>query len=104
MPPHNPSFVAIDSIMGCGSSKGNAFNTVDDSVHVMLKHDKKMQKKHGEKPHGYVPRAEHPLLHQDSSNKGAEGSSNKGTSAVEPDDVTPHNPNEAATSSAVMPQ
>lgn len=49
--------------MGCGASKGT-LATVDDSVHVMLSHDKKMQKKHGEKPHGYVPRAEHPLLAQ----------------------------------------
>lgn len=112
MRPHNPLFVAIESIMGCGPSKRNALNTVDDSVHVMLKHDRKMQKKHGEKPHGYVPRAQHPLMHQDSSNKGAEGppnagaegSSNTGATAVEPDDVTPHNPNEAATSTAVMPQ
>jgi hypothetical protein len=47
--------------MGCGSSKGT-LTTVDDSVHVMLKHDKKVQQKHGEKPHGYVPRAEHPLM------------------------------------------
>lgn len=53
-------------------------NTVDDSVHVMLKHDKKMQIKHGETPHGYVPRAEHPLMHQDSSGKGS-------ATAVEPD-------------------
>lgn len=57
--------------MGCGNSKESVLNTVDDSVHVMLKHDKKMQVKHGEKPHGYVPRAEHPLMHQDSSNKGS---------------------------------
>jgi hypothetical protein len=72
-----------DSIMGCGASR-SALNTVDDSVHVMLQHDKKLQKKRGEKPHGYVPRAEHPLMHQDSSNKGT-------ATAVEPnnDDVTP---------------
>ena len=57
--------------MGCRGSKENILNTVDDSVHVMLKHDKKMQIKHGETPHGYIPRAEHPLLHQDSSNKGS---------------------------------
>lgn len=47
--------------MGCGSSK-DRLQTVDDSVHVMLKHDKKMQQKKGEQPHGFVPRAEHPLL------------------------------------------
>lgn len=80
-----------DSIMGCGASR-SALNTVDDSVHVMLQHDKKMQKKRGEKPHGYVPRAEHPLMHQDSSNKGTATAvePNKETAtAMEPDDVTP---------------
>ena len=50
--------------MGCNSSKPGTggLQTVDDSVHVMLAHDRKVQKKKGEKPHGYVPRAEHPLL------------------------------------------
>ena len=48
--------------MGCGGSK-HALDTVDDSVHVLLAHDKKMAKKRGENPNvGYVPRAEHPLL------------------------------------------
>ncbi len=51
--------------MGCGGSKPeHGLQTVDDSVHVMLKHDKKVQQKKGEKPRGYVPRAEHPLLAQ----------------------------------------
>ena len=48
--------------MGCNNSKHRGLNTVDDSVHVMLKHDKKVQQQKGEKPHGYVPRAPHPLL------------------------------------------
>jgi hypothetical protein len=49
--------------MGCGGSKADGrLQTVDDSVHVMLAHDRKVQKMKGEKPHGYVPRAEHPLL------------------------------------------
>ena len=49
--------------MGCGQSHHDTrLQTVDDSVHVMLKHDKKRQQRNGEKPHGYVPRAEHPLL------------------------------------------
>lgn len=39
-------------------------SNVDDSVHVMIKHDKKRMAKKGEKPHGYVPRASHPLLDQ----------------------------------------
>ena len=42
--------------------------TVDDSVHVMLTHDKKMQKMKGAEPHGYVPRSEHPLLHHKAPN------------------------------------
>lgn len=48
--------------MGCGASK-NHLDTVDDSVHVMLQHDKKVAQKHGQQLTGYVPRAEHPLLH-----------------------------------------
>ena len=48
--------------MGCGNSKESGLQTVDDSVHVMLAHDRKRQKAKGETPHGYVPRAEHPLL------------------------------------------
>ena len=47
--------------MGCGSSK-NALSHVDDSVHVMLKHDKKVQQKKGNAPAGYKERAAHPLL------------------------------------------
>lgn len=50
--------------MGCGSSK-RTLETVDDSVHVMLAHDKKVAAKKGQAPSaGYKPRAEHPLLHQ----------------------------------------
>ena len=48
--------------MGCTQSSDTRLQTVDDSVHVMLAHDKKVQQRKGEKPHGYVPRAEHPLL------------------------------------------
>ena len=48
--------------MGCSSSKDDKLQTVDDSVHVMLKHDKKVLQTKGEAPHGYVPRAPHPLL------------------------------------------
>ena len=47
--------------MGCTGSK-DRLQTVDDSVHVMLKHDKKRQQAKGEQPHGFVPRADHPLL------------------------------------------
>lgn len=38
---------------------------VDDSVHVMIKHDKKMQKKRGEQEHGYVPRRSNPAMTAD---------------------------------------
>jgi hypothetical protein len=48
--------------MGCGSSK-HTLERVDDSVHVMLAHEKKVAMKKGEKvATHYVPRAEHPLL------------------------------------------
>ena len=50
--------------MGCTSSKENALANVDDSVHVMIKHDKKKAQQKGEAPQGYVPRAPHPLLEQ----------------------------------------
>jgi hypothetical protein len=57
--------------MGCGSSKqGDALQTVDDSVHVMLKHDKKVAQSKGEAPKGYVPRAPHPLLQQQEQQRG----------------------------------
>jgi hypothetical protein len=50
--------------MGCGPSHHRTLETVDDSVHVMLKHDKKVAAKKGQPINtGYVPRAEHPLLH-----------------------------------------
>ena len=47
--------------MGCTGSK-DRLQTVDDSVHVMLKGDKKRQQAKGQQPHGFVPRADHPLL------------------------------------------
>ena len=52
--------------MGCGASKQHSgLSQVDDSMHVMMKHDKKVAKKKGEhEVVGYVPRAEHPLLNQ----------------------------------------
>ena len=46
--------------MGCMHSRD--LDHVDDSVHVMLKHDKKVAQKKGEPVLGYVPRPEHPLL------------------------------------------
>jgi hypothetical protein len=46
--------------MGCGPSR--ALETVDDSVHVMIQHDKKAALKKGIVQTGYVPRAQHPML------------------------------------------
>ena len=51
--------------MGCSSSK-HGLNNVDDSVHVMLKHDRKKQKAKGE-VRGYVSRADHPLMKPESN-------------------------------------
>lgn len=50
-----------DNKMGCGSSK-SGLQHVDDSVHVMLAHDKKVQQRKGQTVHGYKERAQHPLL------------------------------------------
>jgi len=48
--------------MGCNNSKA-VLNHVDDSVHVMLSHERKMARQKGlPQTHSYVPRAEHPML------------------------------------------
>jgi hypothetical protein len=47
----------------------------------MLAHDRKVQKAKGEKPHGYVPRAEHPLLKPKAA-EATEGDDAKGTAAA----------------------
>eukprot|EP00548_Thalassiothrix_antarctica_P000421 CAMPEP_0194129416 /NCGR_PEP_ID=MMETSP0152-20130528/651_1 /TAXON_ID=1049557 /ORGANISM="Thalassiothrix antarctica, Strain L6-D1" /LENGTH=64 /DNA_ID=CAMNT_0038823601 /DNA_START=138 /DNA_END=332 /DNA_ORIENTATION=- len=54
--------------MGCGQSK-RALTTVDDSVHVMLKHDKKIQQKKGEVSHGFVQRAPFPNVSEEAGDK-----------------------------------
>ena len=65
--------------MGCNQSAHDTrLQTVDDSVHVMLAHDKKVQQRKGEQPHGYVPRAEHPLLKPKAATEGAPGSGGDG--------------------------
>ena len=53
---------------GCGS-KSNVLSHLDDSVKVMVRHDAKMLEKRGEKPGGYVPRAPHPMLDQQTEEK-----------------------------------
>ena len=74
--------------MGCGSSSdAGKLQTVDDSVHVMLAHDKKMQQRHGEAPHGYVPRAPHPLLQQKQQGGASTGGGGGGIVATEEDDA-----------------
>lgn len=67
--------------MGCGASK-SGLHHVDDSVHVMLKHDKKVQQRKGEPVHGYKKRVEHPLLRPKEVNTPPpSGSDATGTSA-----------------------
>ena len=46
----------------CLSSSKGHLDEVDDSVHVMLAHDRKKRKETGEAPSGYKPRAANPAL------------------------------------------
>ena len=60
--------------MGCSASKEavkiSALSRIDDSLHVMLEHDKKVAAKRGEAPKtSYVPRAPHPALAQRKSER-----------------------------------
>lgn len=65
-----------DRTMGCGSSK-HVLETVDDSVHVMLTHEKKVAQKKGEKlSTGYKPRVPHPLLQPKSENSAGANKNN----------------------------
>mmetsp|Transcript_20576 Transcript_20576/g.44799 ORF Transcript_20576/g.44799 Transcript_20576/m.44799 type:complete len:83 (+) Transcript_20576:331-579(+) len=65
--------------MGCGASK-NGLEQVDDSVHVMFKHDKKVQQKKGEPEHRYKERAIHPLLRPKEAENPAPLTANGGAS------------------------
>lgn len=47
------------------SGEHSHLETVDDSVHVMISHDKKKQRQEGKPVTGYVPRAPHPSLNKD---------------------------------------
>ena len=52
--------------MGCLSSKharasAHVMDTLDDSVNVMMTHDKKVQAAKGQAPHVYKPRAENTM-------------------------------------------
>ena len=48
--------------MGACGSKGGHLDHVDDSVHVMLKHDRKKRKASGTTSGGYKPRLANPAL------------------------------------------
>lgn len=68
--------MAILTCRSCRSVDGvhsSHLETVDDSVHVMLAHDKKKQARSGGEPRGYVPRAAHPALEKLKQEKAAEG-------------------------------
>jgi len=52
--------------MGGCNSKGNVLSHLDDSVKVMVRHDAKVLAKKGQAPGGFVPRAPHPMMEQDS--------------------------------------
>ena len=69
--------------MGCGGSK-SGLHHVDDSVHVMLQHDKKVQQRKGEPVHGYKERAQHPLLKPKAINTPAPADGRNGATANGP--------------------
>jgi hypothetical protein len=49
--------------MGCQSSTLLVASRIDDSIHAMLEHDRKMAEKRGQPlATGYVPRQSHPML------------------------------------------
>ena len=48
--------------MGALCTKDDSLVMVDDSVHVMMKHDRKKMKAQKQRVNGYVPRAEHPSM------------------------------------------
>jgi hypothetical protein len=69
--------------MGCGSSKDGLYN-VDDSVHVMIKHDKKVSEKKGGPAPVFKPRSAHPMLQPKAINSpGAADGNGNGPVATE---------------------
>jgi len=66
--------------MGCGSSK-SGLHHVDDSVHVMLRHDKKVHQRKGGPAPAYKERAQHPLLKPKEVNTPTNGEGNENKSA-----------------------
>jgi hypothetical protein len=78
--------------MGCLVSKqAHTLTHVDDSVHVMLSHEKKVAKKKGlPAATEYVPRAEHPLfLHRSQDNNNTTDINNNTTQPEESTGTTP---------------
>lgn len=57
---------------GCNSKAGH-LDHVDDSVHVMLKHDRKKRKDIGASGGGYKPRTTNPALDKLKSGEAPEG-------------------------------
>ena len=54
---------------GCLSRNTGHLEHVDDSVHVMLAHDRKKRKESGAPTSGYKPRASNPALEQKRNEK-----------------------------------
>lgn len=72
--------------MGICGSKASHLDNVDDSVHVMLAHDRKKRKDIGASGGGYKPRTANPALDKLKSGEGAktpEGDSSTGITATE---------------------
>jgi hypothetical protein len=53
----------------CFRTNNSVLSHIDDSVKVMIRHDAAALEKKGQKPGGYVPRAPHPILDQQTNNK-----------------------------------
>ena len=69
------------------SAESALLGNLDDSIHVLLQHDKKMAQKKGLETHcGYIPRQTHPLLKsriQDDDAKTLDTSSHHASNDVE---------------------
>jgi hypothetical protein len=86
--------------MGCLVSKqAHTLTHVDDSVHVMLSHEKKVAKKKGlPAATEYVPRAEHPLfLHRSQDNNTTT------TTDINPTDINNNNTTQPEESTVTTP-
>uniref|UniRef100_A0A7S2H9W9 Uncharacterized protein n=1 Tax=Helicotheca tamesis TaxID=374047 RepID=A0A7S2H9W9_9STRA len=97
MPTHDDNLDKLEeeeegsSIFCCCRSRNtyeSKFDTADDSVHVMIAHDKKRASDKGEKFGGYVPRAPHPCIAQKSQANTAD-TEEKSTEAAEKNGDSP---------------